>query len=202
MFMEKGSLGSLLGIIIGIAIVAGLGFLFWNGVRSLGNDDKPQQAQATVAPSDKLTTMGPNHKIKLLVRGPLVADEDARSYTVEISQSQRILTTYTGYNGGKIGETIQGNSPAAYEQLLYSLKSGGFTKANKETNTETRGLCASGRIYRFELIVDNQVNSALWATSCNGARRTLDKGVDFMYLKSLMERQIPGARKTIADLDM
>ena len=59
--------------------------------------------------------------VRLTVRGPIVANENFRSYSITISPESREMTTYEGYLDKPIAQNRLDNNSKAYTELVYAL---------------------------------------------------------------------------------
>ena len=89
----------LLAIVIIIVAVAGLvalGRLLFSGV-TRSNTSVTQSESIISTTRDDLLKTTDGRAISMTVRGPIVADEDFRSYRITISPSSRNFEAFTGY---------------------------------------------------------------------------------------------------------
>ena len=142
-----------------------------------------------------------DRSVRMTVRGPIVANENFRSYQVEISPIGRRMTTYKGYVGEVINVSRLTNTADAYTELVNALQRAGFTKTaelSQEANN-TEGVCATGRLYTFELMRAQSVVETSWVSSCRNAPRSF-RG-EAVAVRSLLEAQIPNSRELMRDLN-
>ena len=78
--------------VLAIAALVSLGQMFFNG----GDNQNKAQVSETETASDNLLKNDVSRSVKMIVRGPIVADENFRSYTVEVTPSASTLITYIG----------------------------------------------------------------------------------------------------------
>ncbi len=186
---------SLIVIIIGAAIFGLVYFariLFFSGVGSI-------LSQTNTSISALLSTDA-DRAVRMTVRGPIVADENSRSYQIKITPNERILTIYRGYENQEINNISLDNNIPAYEQFVYALNNAKMMNANElsDERNDTRGVCATGRLYEFQILKADKSVKKLWATSCSRTRGSL--GVSYYSLNNLFTVQIPDARDKIGDL--
>jgi hypothetical protein len=131
--------------------------------------------------------------VRLTVRGPIVADEQFRSYRITITPSSRTLTTYTGYLGTKVDEVILANNTPSYEQFVFALDRANLTKGVEFSGdkNDTRGICATGRVSQYEILKGASAVKNLWTSTCSGSTGSLDASAT--QLTSLFVNQIPNA---------
>lgn len=182
-------------IIIAVAVfglIFAANLLFFSG----GNNGL---APAITYESDLLSTTA-NRAVRMSVRGPIVADENFRSYQIEITPNSRSLIVYTGYLNQTVSNESLGNDVPAYTQFVYALDKAKFMNANVLTgsNNDTRGVCATGYLYEFTILNDNKSIKQLWATSCSSVRGSFSANVGSVM--NLFIVQIPDAQKTIGQV--
>lgn len=158
---------------------------------------QPTSSQVDVSQTALLSTSF-GHAVRMTVRGAIVADEDFHTYTVEITPSSRSLTTYTGYMDQTVDQQVSlDNNIPAYEQLVYSLRNASLVKGTELTGdqNDTRGICATGRLYQFEVLNADKSVKTLWTSTCKGSPGSLNASVT--QLTNLFISQIPNASSLI-----
>jgi hypothetical protein len=146
------------------------------------------------------TTAG--REVDVIVRGPIVADEDFHSYAIKITPSSRSLTTYNGYLDRVVDNVSLGNNIPAYEELVYSLDNANLAKGTELVGdkNDTRGICASGSLYAFSIIDSGKPIETLWTSTCSGSRGSLNANVN--QLMTLFQDQIPNSDKLIGKIKL
>ena len=141
------------------------------------------------------TTEG--HSVNMTVRGPIVADENFRSYQIAISPSSREFTVFKSFSDNPISNDTLSNSPVAYEQFVYALDKANLAKGTELTGdkNDLRGICAKGYIYEFQILKSNKSVKSLWTSSCAGSRGSLNASAT--QLMNLFTSQIPNANNVI-----
>jgi len=183
-------------IIIAIASLVSLArVVFFSGS---SNDS----AQTVDISRDSLLNTSVDHSVKMIVRGPIVADEKFYSYQISISPNSRTLTTYNGYLGTVVDQTNLGNSVPAYEQFVFALDKANLSKGTEleGDKNDVRGVCATGRVTEFEIINATNTVKKLWTSTCKGSSGSLDASVQ--QLTSLFATQIPGSSALINKIDL
>ena len=165
---------------------------FMNG----GNNNQSQQAgDDSSKEEDKsvkdLLSVEQNRSVKMAVRGPIVAQENFRSYTVEVSPTYRRLITYKGYLDEVIKEVNLGNNSESYTQFVNALN-----KANMMKGVAFSG--ATGHLYDFSILKDDNVQKHLWTTTCAGSKGSLL--ANNKQLQNLFISQVPGNEQVVRDL--
>ncbi|HRN97097.1 MAG TPA: hypothetical protein PLZ58_01430 [Candidatus Saccharibacteria bacterium] len=138
-----------------------------------------------------------DRSVRMIVRGSIVADESFRSYQITVSPSTRNLTTYTGYLDNQIDSINLGNNIPAYEQFVYALDKADLSKGTELSGSQNdlRGVCATGKVYEFQILKADKSIKSLWTSTCKGSRGSLDASVS--QLTDLFTSQIPNAKATI-----
>lgn len=140
--------------------------------------------------------------VRLVVRGPIVADENFRSYRITITPSERRIQSFTGYLDAQLEGKTLGNNVRAYEEFVHALQLAGMTKGTQleGDQNDIRGICAAGRVSEFSLLKDGQSVETLWTSTCRGSTGSLQANVD--QLTTLFVRQIPDASTIIRNASL
>ncbi len=182
-------------VIIIVGIVSLIRIIFFSG----SNTPPPSQADTS---RTALLDTSQGHSVKVTVRGPIVANEAFRSYTIVIDPNLRSLTTYTGYTETVVDNVSLANDTASYEQFVYALD-----KANLEQGkqlqgdaNDLRGRCAVGQVYDFQIIDGGSIVKELWTSTCGGSKGSLTASLP--QLLNLFQAQIPNATQTIGKVGL
>ena len=184
-------------IVVAIAIAA----LVSVGRAIFGGNDNQATEQVDLGVESLLNT-SPDRSVRMTVRGPLVADEQFRSYQIAVDSSSRRLTTYSGYLDQTLETNELGNNTKAYEEFVHALARVNLMKGEElegEKN-DTRGVCAAGRVYEFEVLQGNSVIKRLWTSTCKGSQGSLKASVK--QIETLFTEQIPGSTQTLSKIDV
>lgn len=149
-----------------------------------------------------LLTTNADRSVRMMVRGPITADEDFRSYVIEVSPTSRRMTTYSGYENRELDSKQFTNNTEAYAEFVAALNRANFTKGIEPIDTEEnmRGICAGGRFYTFEMAQSQSVSQQFWTTSCRNSNGTF-RG-DAPGIRTLFLRQIPGSDAMLQSIDL
>ena len=125
------------------------------------------------------------------MRGPIVADENFRSYQIIVTPTSRVYTEYAGYLDKVITSRTLTNNQQAYEQFIYALDKADIGKTrNLSDSSDLRGVCATGgRAYKFETLDGNTATKTLWTSTCSGSQGTMASNV--VQIHALFANQIP-----------
>lgn len=166
--------------------------------RALFHSDKPVETQPVDNGRQALLDTSVGHSVQLMTRGPIVADEEFKSYTIRVSPSARSMTVYTGYLDSIDEQKKLDNNHKAYEEFVYALDKANMMKGDMpsdDAENDLRGICASGYVYEYSVLVDGDAVKRLWTSTCSGSKGTLDASVE--QLNDLFFAQIPGYEKLI-----
>lgn len=146
------------------------------------------------------TTNG--HKVRMTVRGAIVADETFSSYRIEVTPSSRSLVTYNGYLERQVKAINLDNNVKAYEEFVNALDKADLAEGTplEDEKDDTKGICATGLLYEFEIINSEGTVKRLWTSTCKGSPGSLDASVD--QLSKLFIEQIPDGSTAIKELDV
>jgi len=175
-------------IVIVVAVVALVSVgksLFFSGSSSPSASTKPNVGKQA------LTQTTNDYSVRMTVRGPIVADEDYRTYTVTVSPTARTMTTYKGYSQQQIDTSDLQNTTAAYEQFVYALNRAKFMDGTPLTgdSNDTRGVCATGTLYTFDVLQSDSSEQSLWTSGCAGSPGSLKANLG--QITDLFSDQIP-----------
>lgn len=179
-------------VIVAITALVGLGRAIFGGGSSTPSAHDTNEAALLNTDGDR--------SVSMTVRGPIVADEDFRTYKVEVSPSQRSITQFQGYQKNTIDHKTFANNTPAYEQFVYALDKANLVKGTPFTDDkdDTRGVCATGKLYEFDIYYNDSDVVHLWTSTCSGSRGSLDASVT--QLSNLFIQQIPNNSDIQSDI--
>lgn len=185
----------LLLIFVAVAIIGlvALGRLLLGGTTQTRKDDPATKA---------LLTTDADYSVRMTVRGPIVADEDFRSYTVTVSPSGREMTSFAGYDTRTVDSVTLSNTTDAYTQFVGALNRASFSTGRtlSDTANNTDGVCATGRLYTFEILEAQSTVSKLWTTSCSRGSGSF-RG-DAAAVRTLFLEQIPTSNGVLRAINL
>jgi hypothetical protein len=143
-----------------------------------------------------------DRSVRMTVRGAIVADESFRSYQIVITPSSRTLTTYTGYLDTKVDQVSLSNNIPSYDQFVHALDKANLTKGTSLTGdkNDTRGVCATGRLFEFDVLNASTSVKNLWTSTCSGSTGPLDASAT--QLTNLFDAQLPTAQTLIRKINL
>lgn len=180
-------------VIVGLAIAA-----ITSVVRMVFSNDTPVAVQTDVSNDSLLsTTLG--HKVRMTIRGPIVGDEDFRSYQVTVTPNSRSFIRYSGYLNQPIGSKQYSNNVKAYDEFVHALSRANLAKGMALTGDadDTRGICATGQVHEFEIVNGDSVVKRLWTSTCKESAGSLAS--DSNALRELFLAQTPDATKILTE---
>lgn len=196
-YKKSRTLPTILTVIIIIVAIAGIvalaRVLFFSGSST---------PQAVDTSKDQLLSSTDGSSVRMTVRGPIVADENFRSYQITVSPSSREIKTYTGYLGAILDQRTLPNNVAAYEEFVHALDKANLVQGQPLTGdaNDVRGICATGRVTEFSLLRDGQVSETLWTSTCGGSKGSLRANVD--QLTQLFRAQLPESRALLNNVSL
>jgi len=183
-------------IIVAVIILASL-------LRVLLFPAKPNADQQKVDTTQQaLLNTNADRSVRLVVRGPIVADENFRSYRITISPSARTIQTFRGYLETQIEQKSLSNNVRAYEEFVHALNLANMAKGTQfeGDRNDVRGICATGRVSEFSLLQNDNPVEMLWTSTCNGSPGSLRANAD--QLRALFVGQIPDAATIIRNASL
>jgi hypothetical protein len=189
--MYRGSGPRILPLIIVILVVA----LVIAALVSIGrviftSGNTSSAPESTDAVLSAVRNTGVDRSVRWTVRGPIVADEDFRSYQITVSPTERTYVTYSGYLDHVNDTKTYPNNERAYEEFVYALDKAGIGQTKNAKDTDFRGVCATdGFAYVFDTLSGNTADHTLWTTSCKGSKGSMAANVAQVH--ALFVNQIP-----------
>lgn len=180
-------LPTILTIVVIVVVIAGIvalaRFLF------TGSAD-PSQSALDTSQQDLLNTSD-GRSVSMTVRGPIVADEDFRSYRITVSPTSRQFEAFSGYLDAITDQQTLSNNTAAYSQFVHALDKANMAKGTpfEGDKNNVLGICATGRVYEFNILDAGDVDEMLWTSTCGGSPGSLDASAT--QLSKLFINQIP-----------
>jgi hypothetical protein len=199
--MYKGNSSRILPILLILIVVA----IAIAGLVSLGRmvfgGDQTDPTQVDVG-RDALLNTSVDRSVRMTLRGPIVADEEFRSYQVTVTPAMRRIVTYSGYLELPIQTKQYSNNVKAYEEFVHALDKANMMKgeAFEDEKDDTRGVCATGNVYEFEVLRADSSVKRLWTSTCQGSAGSFKANIE--QVEGLFLEQIPEAREVLKDLDI
>lgn len=182
-------------IIILIVVAVVIAALVSIGRAVFSGNSVPETTQVDAARSSLLKT-DDSRSVVMVVRGPIVAQENFKSYRVRVSPTQRSIDVYNGYLRKLNRSKTLSNNEKAYEQFVYALDKANMTKARTSgAGDDLRGICASGYVYEFRVVNQGDTVDEFWTSTCDGSKGNL--GADKDQLAGLFLEQVPGSEDYI-----
>jgi len=192
-------LPTILTIVIIIVAIVGLvtlaRALFFSGASSTTQSEVDTNQQALLDTTD-------GSAVSMTVRGPIVADENFRSYQIIVTPNSRDMKTYSGYLGTILKQETLGNNTAAYDQFVHALDKANMSagKQLSDEKNDVRGICATGRVFEFSTLKSGKTIQTLWTSTCNGSQGSLK--ANETQLSQLFQNQIPNADALLKGLSL
>ena len=185
-------------MIVAIAAVIAIGRALLGG----GSSNNSTNTVVTDEGRTALLTVDTSRSVRLTVRGPIVSNENFRSYRVTISPEERDITTYGGYLEKVIETKKFDNNNRAYEELVHALDKRRMMDGRvlTEEQNDLRGICASGQIYQFDTLVNGETVRSLWTSDCDGSKGSATANVSEVI--NMFLNQIPEGRKIVSGVGL
>lgn len=189
---------TLLTIIIIIVAIAGLVALA-RLLFTSGGSSAPKQENIV---RQNLLNTDDGRSVSMSVRGPIVANEDFRSYRITVSPSSRQFQAFTGYLDQVTAQQTLGNNTAAYSQFVNALNKANFANSTpfEGDKNDVQGICATGKVYEFRIYSGSQEQAMLWTSTCGGSPGSLRASVS--QVSQLFMNQIPSGSTIEASLKL
>ena len=201
--MDRSGLQRLIPIALVLIVIAIAVFALVSLGRTLffGNSS-PSPTPAVNVGKEALTETVASRSVRMTVRGPIVGSEKFHSYTITASTASRNMTTYVGYIGQQVETKQLSNDIQAYEQFVYALDRLKLMDGAPLTGdaNDTRGICATGIVYEFEVLQDSNSLQKLWTTSCRSAVGSLK--ANRAQVTNLFHAQIPDYSKLLSKINL
>ena len=182
-------------ILIVIVIIALIAGMITVGRYLFAGKDEPVD-DGTVTAQDELLMLNVSRSVQMTIRGPIVADEEFQTQRIEVSPISRQYKIYSGYLVSVEKSKSYDNNMKAYEEFVYALDKADMTrpgKADPEEAEDIRGICATGKIYEFEILNAGEPVNRLWTSTCKGSPGTFGASVE--QVTNLFAGQIPEAER-------
>lgn len=185
-----------------IIIVAIVGLVSLARIIFFSGSSQPAAENRVDTSRQSLLSTSAGSAVSMTVRGPIVAEENFRSYSITITPNARSLKTYTGYLGKVLNQDNLGNNVAAYGEFVHALDKANMSagKQLSDEKNDVRGICATGRVYEFKVLKDNKAVQTLWTSTCSGSKGSLKASE--AQLSQLFQSQIPDARDLLRGLSV
>lgn len=192
----------LIAIAITIAVLISLARAFF--LPNSNDKEVNPESSLVLDPTKALLDTSADRSVSLVASGPIVAQENFRSYQILISPSSRKLILYEGYLDTVVDSIELSNNVQAYTQFVNALNRANLTAGNplKEDDNLRLGVCATGEFYQFDVLknYNNEVDARYWTSTCSGSPGTLKANA--RQIIDLFVVQIPGAKSTLKNINV
>ena len=155
-----------------------------------GSSGEGQTNTKTATLQESVLNREASRSVRWTVRGPIVADENFRSYQITVTPNSRTFVTYSGYLEQVMDTKKYDNNTKAYEEFVYALDKANIGATRSAKDEEFRGVCATkGVAYMFETLNNNEPDNTVWSSSCKDSAGTM--GADPLKIQALFVNQIP-----------
>ncbi len=167
-----------------------------------GNGGKNSATTPSSTPNPVLTDyIDAESSVSMLVDGKINSEDAHRSIKITVSATNRTVDVIKGYDGTVEKTASYGNTPEAYDAFMRAVANAGFmTKLKNPTQTDDRGVCATGKRYIYSLLDKGVEVSRLWGTSCSVKIGTF--AGNGPLTRSLFQAQIPDYNKFVSGITL
>lgn len=189
----------LLVIIITIVAIAAVLAI---GQALLGGGTKKEPPTQADPGKEALLSSDLSRSVRVTVRGPIVADEKFRSYQITVAPNTRTMTTHEGYLEKQLEAKTFDNNTKAYEELVYALDKRKMMDGRPlpDDKNDLRGICATGKVYKFETLMNGEPVKTLWTSDCGGSKGSAAASVH--EILDMFFKQIPEGKKMAASVGL
>lgn len=189
----------LLVIIITIVAIAAVLAI---GQALLGGGTKKEPSTQADPGKEALLSSDLSRSVRVTVRGPIVADEKFRSYQITVAPNTRTMTTHEGYLEKQLEAKTFDNNTKAYEELVYALDKRKMMDGRPlpDDKNDLRGICATGKVYKFETLMNGEPVKTLWTSDCSGSKGSAAASVH--EILDMFLKQIPEGKKMAASVGL
>lgn len=179
-------------VIVGLIIAAAVSV-----VRIVTSNNDQQSSQVVDTSNQALLSTTAGRSVRMTVRGEIVGDETFRSYQIVVTPGKREFTRHKGYLAEPLSDVTYQNNTKAYDEFVHALSLAGLAKGTALTGNadDTRGVCAGGILYEFEIMNEAKTVKRLWTTNCANIKGSLT--ADAGQLQGLFLVQVPDASQYI-----
>lgn len=166
-----------------------------------GGSERNQTVQVREVNRQALLEVKGSSRVEMTVRGPIVADEEFNTVTVSVAPNSRQMVAYRGYLDGEIGKINLGNNSKAYSEFVHALDKANLAagKPFEGEKDDTSGICATGRVYEYNIYDGDNRQMRLWTSTCKGSPGSLRASSS--QLSDLFIAQIPDAKELLRKVD-
>ena len=177
--------------LVAILVLILIGWGLFTIAQNVFNPSRGEDLNANAAFTE--TDVKSTGSARFIVDGPVVANEEHRSYEIAVSQNVVSMKVYKNYGGVLIAQKSYPNTSDSFDAFLSALDNYNITARTKKTTVdndfEELGVCPSGKRYIVEL--DESIRR--WSTSCSNKQGTA--GFSMSRVRSLFQKQVPDYRE-------
>lgn len=190
--MYRGSKPRILPFIIAIIVIALIiaGLVSLGRVLLVGDTGEQPATDEKISLRDEVLNTDYGRSVRYTVRGPIVADENFKTYQITVSPTTRTYAIYTGYLERIESTKSYPNSERAYDEFVNALDKNDISKTREAKEDDMRGVCATnGRAYAFETRSGGTTTQSIWTATCAGSKGSMAASVSKIH--ALFANQIP-----------
>lgn len=140
----------------------------------------------------ELLNTSEGHSVVMTARGAIVGDDNFRTYKIIVGPDTRQFLRTKGYEAQPLENDAYDNNVQGYTQFVYALDKTGFENATalEGSADDSRGVCAQGVLYEFDIMDNGDSVKHLWTSTCGGNQRGSLKA-NLQQLIALFQAQVP-----------
>lgn len=175
-------------VVLTLLILMVLGLTVLSGNKS--GDKKKQDTPAVVQKQLHDYASSPDYKVVYTTQGRIVGDDQFRAIRITVARDYRRVEILDSYTKQVQKSQDFSNTEAAYDTFLRALENAGFSKTQKTTAVDERGVCPNGRRMIYELTNGTDQVQRTWSATC-GAKLGNFAG-SAVVVQQLFNAQITG----------
>ncbi len=131
--------------------------------------------------------------------GPYVDDQHFNGFRINVGASETVMQTLQGYNETITNTQTFNSNQTGFADFLAALDVAGFQKGNTSASkADSRGYCATGDTYVFELLTDGGTSERWWWTSCGEGNFQGNPS----HVMNLFKQQVPNFEQLTSTLSL
>lgn len=185
--------------ILGVLAVVVVAFLAIFAIANRGSN--PSGGTPPDKTVSRLSTQANNNiEIVMTQRGRIVGDDSFRSVRIRITAESRTIEILDGYNQTVERSQNFSNNQTAFTELLFALDNSGYTRKQTPRYTDSRGVCATGNVYFYDYVTQDNQKHELWSSSCSTGDGNF--GGSNGLVRQIVQNQITNYNKFITNVQL
>ncbi len=174
-------------IVVGAVIILIFVSVIWLFARG---DNKPKQGSKVSTGTTIVDYANTDVAVRFTEEGKINARENHRVLQITVSQSERTITLFDGFQGSVLKNQTFLNDQDSYRALLAGLQNSGYTKTQIVTkNVNPIASCPNGKRFRYDIVEGANLKQSLWSSTCSSTKGTFAGRSS--EVQTLFRNQIP-----------